>query len=518
MTPNFANADAAKPPVIAAGAYDLAIFDLDGVVTKTARLHAAAWKRLFDDYLRRREGPGFRPFDIDTDYLTHVDGKPRDDGVRGFLESRGIALPDGSPDDPPMAETVRGLGNAKNGYFREALHSQGVDVYEPAVRLIQALRAEGFTIAVVTSSRNCEAVVNAAHLAELFDLRVDGTDIDHLGLAGKPAPDGFLEAARRAEAEPARAVVVEDALSGVAAGRAGGFGLVIGVDQAGQREALLRHGADVVVSDLSTVAVAALPSALTCLPAIAERLRGRRLGVFLDYDGTLTPIVPRPQDAVLSAAMHDTLRRLAECCTVAVVTGRSLEVVKDFVGLEGLTYAAEHGFDIAEAGGRRAHPQGIESYLPTLAQAEAMLRTRLRGLEGALIERKRYSVAAHYRLVAREAVPVVSAAVDAVLAAHPSLRRLDGKRVYELQARLEWDKGKAVLWLLKDFGLTCEDVIYVGDDKTDEDAFRAIRGRGIGVHVRDWPQRTAAAYWLADPGEVMLFLRRLIELVADAAR
>jgi alpha,alpha-trehalase len=516
MNATASEAKATKRPVIAAGSYDLVIFDLDGVVTKTARLHAAAWKRLFDDYLRRRDGPGFRPFDIAADYLAHVDGKPRGDGVRGFLASRGIALPDGSADDPPMAETVRGLGNAKNGYFLEALHSQGVEVYEPAVRLIRALRAEGFTIAVVTSSRNCEEVLNAAHLAELFDLRVDGNEIDRLGLAGKPAPDAFLEAARRAEAAPARTVVLEDALSGVAAGRAGGFGLVIGVDRAGQRDALLRHGADLVVSDLSTVEVAALPAALASLPEIARRIQGRRLCMFLDYDGTLTPIVPRPQDAVLSEAMRDTIGRLAARCTVAIVTGRSLEVVKDFLRLDGLTCAAEHGFDIAEPGGRRVHPEGIESFLPTLDDAEAALRTRLHGIEGALIERKRYSVAAHYRLVARDAVPVVAEVVDALLAAHPGLRKLDGKRVYELQPRLDWDKGKAVLWLLQSFGLAGEAVIYLGDDKTDEDAFRAIRGHGIGIVVRDRPRRTAATYWLTDPADVERFLHRLIDLLPGA--
>jgi len=233
--------------------YDAILFDLDGVITDTARLHAASWKKMFDQYLRKRatqRGEAFRPFDIDTDYRLYVDGKPRVDGVRGFLSSRGIELPEGSPDDPPEFETVDGLGNWKNDLVNKVIEDDGVEAYEGSVKLIHQLHDRGFKIAVVTSSQNCAAVLRASGLDGLFDLRVDGNAILTEDLPGKPAPDTFLRAAKLLGIEPSRAVVIEDALSGVEAGRSGDFGLVIGVARKGNADELRRHGADLVVNDL----------------------------------------------------------------------------------------------------------------------------------------------------------------------------------------------------------------------------------------------------------------------------
>ena len=236
---------------------DALLFDLDGVVTRTAVVHAAAWKRLFDEFLRRRASRRpWQPFDIERDYRTYVDGKPRRDGVRSFLQSRGLVLPEGTRDDGPEADTIRGLSERKNGYVLAHLAERGVEPYEAAVTVIREARARGFKTAVVSASENCAAVLAAADLAELFDVRVDGTDITRLGLRGKPAPDTFLEAARRLGVQPARAVVLEDAIAGVQAGRAGGFALVVGVDRVGHAEALRRNGADVVVTRLSELELA----------------------------------------------------------------------------------------------------------------------------------------------------------------------------------------------------------------------------------------------------------------------
>ena len=242
--------------------YDAVLFDLDGVLTKTARVHAAAWKKLFDGFLEQRAtrtGEPFVPFDIETDYPRYVDGKLRYDGVAAFLESRGIALPMGAPEDGPDVQSVRALGNLKDRYFLQHLEQHGVDPYEASIALVRELRAQEIKTAVVSSSNNCAAVLEAAGIAQLFDARVDGTDISRLGLKGKPAPDAFLEGARRVGAEPLRAVVVEDAIAGVAAGRAGRFGCVIGVDRRGQAKALRDAGADVVVTDMGQVRVAVEP-------------------------------------------------------------------------------------------------------------------------------------------------------------------------------------------------------------------------------------------------------------------
>jgi beta-phosphoglucomutase family hydrolase len=233
--------------------YDAVLFDLDGVITNTASLHAACWKRMFDDYLRRRAaqaGGEFRPFDLTGDYRLYVDGKPRPDGVRDFLGSRGIQLPEGTRDDPLDAETVGGLGNRKNALVSSAIEDTGVEPYDGSIRLVGQLRRQGFKLAIVTSSRNCDTVLRAAKLEALFDVRVDGNTIHAERLSGKPAPDMFLAAARLLGVDPARAVVVEDALSGVQAGSSGNFGLVIGVARKGDAEELRHNGAHVVVNDL----------------------------------------------------------------------------------------------------------------------------------------------------------------------------------------------------------------------------------------------------------------------------
>lgn len=228
------------------------LFDLDGVLMRTAELHAAAWKQVFDEFLRRRAGGNgpAAPFDEVRDYDAYVDGRPRADGVRAFLEASGIELPEGSPADPPSDASVYGLANAKNELVHRLIAERGVHAYPGSVRFVEAVRAAGLPRAVVTSSENADAVLAAAHL-EGLEVRVDGNDLHELGLAGKPAPDAFLEAARRLGVAPAQAAVFEAAMAGVAAGRAGGFAYVVGVDRAGQADELRAAGADVVVADLS---------------------------------------------------------------------------------------------------------------------------------------------------------------------------------------------------------------------------------------------------------------------------
>jgi beta-phosphoglucomutase family hydrolase len=239
--------------VIARDRYDAVLLDLDGVITDTANLHAACWKQMFDEYLRKRaaqRGEAFHPFDPASDYRLYVDGKPRFDGVRDFLASRGIQLPEGSRNDPPQAETVGGLGNRKNDLVNEVIEKKGVEPYPGSVALIHQLREEGFRIAVVTSSQNCTAVLKAAKLDAFFEVRVDGNTIHAQNLAGKPAPDTYLMAARLLGVEPARSVVIEDAISGVQAGINGNFGLVIGVARKSNAKELQSQGAHVVVKDL----------------------------------------------------------------------------------------------------------------------------------------------------------------------------------------------------------------------------------------------------------------------------
>jgi beta-phosphoglucomutase family hydrolase len=239
------------------------LFDMDGVLTKTAAVHAAAWKQMFDEFLRKRaqaDGGEFRPFDIHDDYDQYVDGKPREDGVRDFLASRDISLPDGDPADPPDADTVYGLGNRKNELLLQRIKTDGVQVYDGSVRYLEAAQKAGLRRAVVSSSANTEQVLSVTGLEHFFEVRVDGVTIAQRHLHGKPAPDTFLDAAKQLGVEPAHAVVFEDALSGVAAGHAGHFGFVVGVDRVGQADELAAHGADRVVQDLAELLTDAAPA------------------------------------------------------------------------------------------------------------------------------------------------------------------------------------------------------------------------------------------------------------------
>lgn len=509
---------------LSAAHFDAAVFDLDGVVTRTAKVHAAAWKIIFDDYLAKhppRDG-GYIPFDLRGDYLRYVDGKPRYEGVRSFLESRGITVPEGKPGDPSDMETICGLGNRKNELFERALRRDGVEVYASTIDFIRVLRRAGLRTAVVSSSRNCQMILEAAKVADLFEARVDGVELERFHMAGKPAPDMFIEASRRLNVEPERSVGIEDATAGVQAAKAAGFGFVIGVDRGHQKTALLEHGADIVVEDLAEVHVSTtngtttafreLPSALEHLNAIVGAGR-QKLALFLDYDGTLTPIVARPDEAVLSESMRARLRQLAKLCKVAIISGRDVGDVRARVGIANIWYAGSHGFDILGPLGQHHEYQEGRRYLPVLDAAEKILRERLQPVSGCLIERKRFSIATHYRQVPQEKVEVVKGEVEDARAAFPSLRLTHGKKVLELQPNIDWDKGKALQWLIQALGLGEAPLIpiYVGDDVTDEDAFRELAKAGVGILVATADRTTLASYRLNNTAEVELFLGRLGE-------
>lgn len=509
-----------------------AIFDLDGVITDTAEVHARAWKEMFDGYLKARaeeRGESFRPFDSERDYLRYVDGKPRYDGVQSFLESRGITLDFGTPEDPPGRESVCGLGNRKNQLFQAFIDQGGVKTYPEAVQLLRRLKAEGIKTAIVSSSKNCKNVIEAANIADLFDVRVDGVVSVERGLEGKPAPDIFVEAADDLQVAPDQGVVFEDALSGVEAGRRGAFGCVIGVDRSGRNPELKDHGADLVVKDLADIDFATLPrhrqtndlpSALDRADDIASWLAEGQPAIFLDYDGTLTPIVSRPEMADLSEAMRECLEALARHCTVAVVSGRGLDDVRRRVALDHLVYAGSHGFEIDGPDTNHLRNEMGAEALPSLEAAEQQLRRKLADIEGTQLERKKFSIAVHYRNAAPEAARDVAALVDEVLADHGDLRKGHGKKVIELQPDVAWDKGEAVRWLISRLDLDPERVrpVYVGDDVTDEDAFRALQGRGHGIVVHGGEERsTYADFGLSAPEDVRLFLDKLAAIFQGGA-
>lgn len=393
-----------------------------------------------------------------------------------------------------------------------------------SVRLIQTLRECGYRTAVVAQSCNGGAILRDAGLEALFDVRVDGVEMDRMGLRGKPAPDVFLYTARLLQVPPQRSAVVEGTLAGVDAARAGDFALVMVLVPSGESQAYFEHGADGVLTELSEVIVAemdcrprlaaTLSSALAALPQIVQA--HRELLMLLDYDGTLTPIVERPELAVLAPETRAILRELVSVMPVAVVSGRDLGMLRKLVDVPGLIYVGDHGFDMSDLAGENHQLKAVRDYLPALDAVEQYLREGLERIAGLLFERKRSSIAVHFRLVAEADVPQVQAQVQKVLSKHSQLKVTPGKKVIEIQPGLDWDKGKAVEWLLPQIDPSGRrHPVYIGDDMTDENAFRVVCRRGTGVLVREDDHLTTARYALEDPREVRLFLQRLIQALRE---
>lgn len=502
------------------------LFDVDGVITDTSEAHATAWKRLFDEFLvarAERNGEEFRAFDADREYREFVDGKPRLEGIRSFLRSRGVELPEGSQSDSASDETIIGLGNAKQGYFRSWLEENQVHTYPGTLRFMRGLDRAGVRTGAFSASRNAADVLRNAGVLDKFDAKVDGKDQAHLDLPGKPDPASLLEAASQLGVEPGRTAIVEDAISGVEAGTRGGFGIVIGVDRGAYGEALKQAGAHIVVRDLSELHVGedgrittkttdSVPHLWDCEQEVQARLSGRALAVFLDYDGTLTPIVEDHTRAFLGDDVRAAVAELANACTVAIITGRDLEQIQELVKVDSVFFAGSHGFEIAGPDGSNERlERGVES-LPAIDEAEGRLREGLSEIAGHSVERKRFSIAVHYRQAAEEDVPRIEAVVDDVLSHCDGLRKGRGKKVLRIQPRIDWHKGRAVRWLLDRFERDKPGSlpIYVGDDTTDEDAFHTLAGSGLTVVVRDdEPRQTAADYSVANTNEVL----RLIEWI-----
>ena len=503
------------------------VFDMDGVVTDTAEAHFAAWKSVFDEFLNRQNGG--EPFGR-RDYLAHVDGVPRYDGVRRFLESRGIELPEGDTGDKGF-DSVFGLGNLKNERFGTWLDENRVPVFEAAADLIDGLRATGLKLGIFSASRNAKRVLKSAGLDDVFDATVDGTEAQDRGLAPKPAADQLVETARRLGCDPAEAAVVEDAVSGVTAGAAGRFGLVIGVnrqqeDAGAQRYALRSNGADLVTRDLRRLLLPGggglrtldrLPLVWDRLGEVRERLEGRHLSVFLDYDGTLSPIVADYRKASSPDETRDAVSRLAGRCAVAVISGRDLSDVRERMGLGRVFYAGSHGFDIAGPGGFEERPEEADGLIGPIARAGSELQEALAGTAGARVECKTFSIAVHFRQAAPDDVQAIEDTVDDVVGRHEELRKSRGKKVFEVQPRADWDKGRAVEWLLAHTRLGEGGALplYIGDDLTDEDAFGALSRSGLCIAVRGDGRATLADYALKDPADVRDFINWLTDHEAE---
>ena len=491
------------------------LFGMDGVLTDTAGVHSAAWKRLFDQYLAGHS-PDLRPFGGD-DYARFVDGRPRADGVIDFLRSRGIELPRGAPDDTTGQDTALGLGKLKEHYFRDALAASGVRVCDGAVALLDSVRSRNLRTAVLSASRNCALVLELAHLIDRFDARVDGLVAEERGLPALPHPAVFFEAAHLLGVEPDRAVVVESSAVGVEGARRGGFALVIGVGITGGH-VVVGSPREITIdgAEPGTTPMSAIPDATACWDELVARLRTGRPALLFDFDGTLAPISDTPDRVRLPWETRRVLQQLSELCPVAVLSGRDLDDVRQRVRVHGLWYAGSHGFEIAGPQEEYfAHPAG-EAALPDLDEAQRRLSAELAAVPGVLIDRKRFALAVHYRLVEHDSVERVVSAVGEVGGGLPSLRLARGRMVAELLPDVDWNKGQALGWLLDHVAEPDLLPLYVGDDFTDEDALRAVRDIGVGIVLRSGEhgdRMTWAHYAVDDPRSLGVLLGRVASLL-----
>ncbi len=505
---------------------DALVFDLDGVITQTRKLHKQAWKKLFNEFFKQYPTDGKNAAGMtDSDYDRFIDGKPRLEGVKSFLSSREIEIPQGGKDDSSDAQTIVGLGRRKNELFRQLVADEGVDVYEDAVSKIRKWRKEGFKTAIVSSSKNCKMILENSGLDDLFDVRVDGAVAEERGLKGKPDPDIFLEAAQKLGARPEKSVVFEDAISGVQAGQAGFFGLVVGVSRFANENELLDNGADTCIDDFNKVDLqsdevlkyfkASTPMVFSKDSNVFDIFKQKKPAFFLDYDGTLTPIVQRPEDAVLSQEMRETLSKLADSHTVAVVTGRDKEDVRQFINLDNIIYSGSHGYVTEGPNGLYMEHEDADKIIKALDKIENDLHQIFDDkAKGVQIDRKRYAIAVHYRNASKDDIPLVFDAVDKMLEKHEGHKKGEGKMVVEIKPDIDWHKGKAVLWIMEALGIDKDNnviPVFIGDDVTDEDAFEAIKDKGLGILVENHGQDTAAAYSLKNVYQVRMLFEKVMD-------
>jgi trehalose-phosphatase len=407
-------------------------------------------------------------------------------------------------------------------------------------------------IGVASSSKNCGLILEKSGVRELFESRVDGVVSAELGLKGKPEGDIFVKAARDLDAEPSRSVVVEDAVSGVQAGRNGGFGLVIGVAREENEQDLLAHGADMAVYDLGDISVDCMEKwferkplslferwgangkddkqTMSCCEQCDDKVKinpsylktpqqifgaNKEIVFFLDYDGTLTPIMDRPDLAVVSEEMRSTVKALAHQFKIAIVSGRFREDVENLLKVKDIFYAGSHGLDIAGPGFHMIESRAQQA-IPSADQLISSLKTLLSDIPGILIEEKKFSAAVHYRLVDEgKYLDRIMKVVFEQAEKHPMMRVMSGKKVFEILPDIDWDKGKAIRWIMDALKISWKQVavVYIGDDVTDEYAFRAIRTRGTGILVSDESRVSSADFQLSSPDEVKKFFDKILKHV-----
>lgn len=502
--------------------------DLDGVITQTVKIHVAAWQRVFDLFfqnLNQLSSTHLYSFDAAHDYVQFLDGKPRIDGVRDYLSAKNIKIAMGEMNDEGL-DSIYGLVYQKNKIFLELLHEQGVDVYSDNIRQLQHWQRQGMPLAVVSYSKNCRRMLDAANLSSLFKVCVDGQMVEKNHLPGKPHPDKFLFAAKMLNISPQHLMVVEDAVAGIQAAKKGQFGLSVAVIRPDNKESMAQSEPDIMISHLGELDYVGhsicfstgyhkLPNAITQFSDLSQKLPFPNVVIFSDYDGTLTPIVKRPEEAFLNADMQQVLNELSQRLKIVIISGRDRKCVRELVNLPHLIYVGDHGLDMEDSSQSLIDSQKLDNYLSSINQIRHDLWQKLSDVSRIQFEPKKFTLAIHYRNIESQHEQAVITTVEQVIKNYPDLKIVYGKKVLEIYPNIDWHKGKALNAIFSQMQFSSDVVpLYMGDDLTDENAFRALPERGVGILVGDHGQATYADFRLEDPKQVKDLLRLLITLEA----
>lgn len=502
------------------------IIDLSGVLINTTLLNKIAWEKVLNHFLKEHNA---RYLFNEEDYYSFIEGKPKYERLQNYLGKLNIELPYGNTTDSAGYHSICSLEKKKTKAFTQMLKKGEMDVYENAMQKIKLWKEKGIKTAGVSSDENFNKALESTETGNLFDVLIDAHASRKRGLKEKPEADLYLEAAKELDLPPESCILFDDTVQGLQAGNKGNFGLVVGVNRADNRKLLSENGADLVIDNFDEFnlsddpEIAAwfeqpIPPFASEYVKIAKAVYEKTPVLFLDYDGTLTPIVQRPEAAVISEEMKVVLDECASKFKVAAVSGRDMDDLKSRINLENVIYAGSHGFRISGPEGLYMEHEKTDEILPRLGSMEQKLKEAFDNVtEGVQVERKRYAIAVHYRNAKPEDTPFIREKVLELTQNSEGFKVGEGKKILEIKPDIDWHKGKAVLWILDKLGLTDNTryiPIYIGDDVTDEDAYRALKDRGIGIQVGPGAENTAAQFRLKNVYQVRLFLKELVNSIA----
>jgi trehalose 6-phosphate phosphatase len=496
------------------------IMEMD-LIIQTAIIHKTAWKQTLIGL------PGNMPNEIlrlfDELYEKYLDGQPMYHGLEKLLQAKEINLPFGNINDSPGEKTVCALGNLKQKNFNRLLNEPEVKTFSDAAKQIYNWKKLGIKTAIISADENFDEVLDTKDIRTLFDVKINGQKSRQKGLKEKPEADIYMQAVKELHVSPESCILLDDSVAGLQAGSKANFGLLVGVNRYGNRKILSENGADLVIDSFEELDLLNdpeikgwftqnIPPFASEYVKIGDEVYGKTPVLFLDYDGTLTPIVKHPEDAVISQEMQEVLKECASKFRVAAVSGRDMNDLRNKVNLPNLIYAGSHGFHISGPDGLYMEHEKSDEILPRLDELEKKLQKEFSHIKRAQIDRKRYAIAVHYRNVNKEDVPFMLEKLNEIIANFPDLKKGKGKKIVELKPNIEWNKGKAVKWILEKLNLTDKNKyipIYIGDDVTDEDAYKVLKDWGMGIQVGPGATNSAARYRLRNVYQVRMLLKDL---------